>query len=149
MLSTAPASMTPAIASASVDLVVTSPPFLDVVQYKDDNWLRCWFCGIDADEVDLLMARTVEGWAAAMGDALRELRRVVKPGGHVAFEVGEVRRGSVRLEEVVLPVAVAAKFEPELVMIQSQKFTKTANCWGVGNNQMGTNTQRIMVLRRS
>ena len=38
---------TPELAEASVDLVVTSPPFLTVVNYKMDNWLRCWFCGID------------------------------------------------------------------------------------------------------
>jgi hypothetical protein len=82
-----------------------------------------------------------------MRAAFLELRRVVKPGGHVAFEVGEVRRGSVRLEEVVLPVAVAAGFVPELVMIHAQKFTKTANCWGIGNNDKGTNTQRVVVLR--
>ena len=147
VLSTAPANATPAIPDASVDLVVTSPPFLDIVQYKDDNWLRCWFCGIDADAVQITMARTVDAWAASMRAAFLELRRVVKPGGHVAFEVGEVRRGSVRLEEVVLPVAVAAGFQPELVMIHAQKFTKTANCWGIGNNDKGTNTQRVVVLR--
>lgn len=148
VLSTAPANATPSIPDASVDLVVTSPPFLDVVQYKDDNWLRCWFCGIDAESVQITMSRSVDAWAASMRAAFLELRRVVKPGGHVAFEVGEVRRGSVRLEEVVLPVAVDAGFQPELVMIHAQKFTKTANCWGVGNNEKGTNTHRVVVMRR-
>ena len=33
-----------------------------------------------------------------------ELARVLRPGGHVAFEVGEVRGGTVRLEEHVDPV---------------------------------------------
>ena len=41
------AARTPRIPAGSVDLVVTSPPFLDVVHYAADNWLRCWFCGID------------------------------------------------------------------------------------------------------
>ncbi len=147
-LSVGPAANARTVPSASVDLVVTSPPFLDVVQYKDDNWLRCWFCGIDVDAVEITMARSVDAWAAAMRRAFDELFRVVKPGGHVAFEVGEVRRGSVRLEEVVLPVAIAAGFSPELVMIHAQKFTKTANCWGIDNNARGTNTHRVVVLRR-
>lgn len=30
------------ISDNSVQLVVTSPPFLDVIDYKSDNWLRCW-----------------------------------------------------------------------------------------------------------
>jgi len=42
---------TPQIPSGSVVLVVTSPPFLDVVDYAGDNWLRCWFLGIDPKSV--------------------------------------------------------------------------------------------------
>ena len=41
-----------------------------------------------------------------------------------------------------------AGLEPLLVLINDQKFTKTANCWGVTNNEKGTNTNRIVVLRR-
>ena len=36
------------IDNESVHLTVTSPPFLDVVDYKADNWLRCWFLDIDS-----------------------------------------------------------------------------------------------------
>ena len=148
VLTTGPASSIPALADASVQLVVTSPPFLDVVQYADDNWLRCWFAGVDADAVPITMARTVAAWQQAMAEVFVELHRIVHPGGHVAFEVGEVRNGKIRLEEAVVPAAVAAGFTPELVMINAQEFTKTANCWGVDNNKRGTNTNRIVVLRR-
>ncbi len=34
------------------------------------------------------------------------------------------------------------------VMIHAQDFTKTANCWGIDNNRRGTNSNRIVVLRR-
>lgn len=147
VLTTGPANAI-ALPTASVQLVVTSPPFLDVVQYADDNWLRCWFGGIDPKAVPITMARTVAAWQQAMGEVFVELHRIVRPGGWVAFEVGEVRRGKVRLEEAVVPVAAAAGFVPELVMINAQEFTKTANCWGVDNNTAGTNTNRIVVMRR-
>ena len=84
----------------------------------------------------------------AMAEVFAELYRVVRPGGYVAFEVGEVRRGKIRLEEHVVPVAADAGFEPELVMLHTQDFTKTAKCWGVDNNKLGTNTNRVVVLRR-
>ena len=148
-LLTGPADSTPAIESSSVDLVVTSPPFLDVVDYAGDNWLRCWFCGIDPAEVKLTILKKVEDWRSAMGQVFLELARVLKPGGHVAFEVGEVRSGRVRLEEHVMGCGAHAGMEPVLVLINSQKFTKTAACWGVDNNRQGTNTNRVVLFRKS
>ena len=148
-LLTRPARSTPQLRGNSVSLVVTSPPFLDVVDYAGDNWLRGWFCGIDTSAVEISMHRKVTEWQAAMTSVFRELARVLRPGGHVAFEVGEVRRGKVKLEEAVLPCGVASGLEPLLVVINAQQFTKTANCWGVRNNSKGTNTNRIVVFRKS
>ncbi len=148
-LLTAPAHRTPQIPSASVDLVVTSPPFLNVVQYATDNWLRSWFIGIDAESVQLTVPRKLEDWQAEMTKVFRELHRVLKPGGHVAFEVGEVHGGETKLEEAVVPCGLAAGLEARLIVINDQEFTKTANCWGVDNMAKGTNTNRITVFRKS
>ncbi len=148
LLLTGPSSNTPQIASNSVSLVVTSPPFLDVVDYAGDNWLRCWFLGIDPKTVKLTVPKKLDAWQEAMSAVFRELQRVLKPGGHVAFEVGEVRGGKIKLEEAVLPCGVGAGLEPVLVLINDQKFTKTANCWGVDNNFKGTNTNRIVLFRK-
>jgi hypothetical protein len=147
-LLTCAASSTPAIKTQSVSLVVTSPPFLDIVNYAGDNWLRGWFCGIDTSTVKISIHRKVTDWQAAMTTVFQELARVLRPGGHVAFEVGEVRGGKVKLEEAVLPCGVACGLEPLLVVINAQQFTKTANCWGVRNNAKGTNTNRIVVFRK-
>lgn len=139
---------TPNIADASISLVVTSPPFLDIVQYASDNWLRCWFAGINAAEVNIAMHRKVEGWQDFTHSTLRELSRVVKPGGHIAYEVGEVRGGKVELDRVVLDAAEGLPLQPVAVLINDQEFTKTANCWGVNNNKSGTNTNRIVIMER-
>lgn len=147
LLAVASAEATPHLADASVDLVVTSPPFLDVVQYADDNWLRAWFAGLDVASVDIAMHRRPEDWTAFIARVFAELARVVRPGGHVAFEVGEVRKGRVKLEDQVL-AALPATFDPLAVLINAQSFTKTANIWGVGNNARGVNTNRIVLARR-
>ncbi len=149
LLLTQPASSTPQIPDNSVDLVVTSPPFLDVVNYAGDNWLRCWFLGIESNSVAITSAKKLEDWRVAMTAVFRELSRVVKPNGHVAFEVGEVRGGKIKLEETVLPCGVAAGLRPRLVLINDQEFTKTANCWGVDNGYKGTNTNRIVLFRKN
>jgi hypothetical protein len=148
MLLTQSSSSIPEIPSSSVSLSVTSPPFLDVVNYAQDNWLRCWFCGIDAQQVPITMLKKVEDWQAAMTKVFTELERILKPEGHVAFEVGEVRHGKVKLEEAVIPCGIQVGLEPLFVLINDQKFTKTANVWGVDNGQKGTNTNRIVVFRK-
>ncbi len=145
-----PAAQTTGIADASVQLTVTSPPFLNVVQYASDNWLRCWFNGLDAETIGqgITMSATVEAWSAEMLAVLRELHRITRPGGWVAFEVGEVQRGAIRLEETIAPLGATAGFRCEAILINTQKFTKTSNIWGIGNNALGTNSNRIVMLQK-
>jgi len=146
LLITASSDHTPQIRSDSVSLVVTSPPFLDTVDYQADNWLRCWFTGIDAAQVRVWCLRKPTDWQEAMTRTFREVRRVLRPGAFVAFEVGEVRGGSLLLETLVVPAAAEAGLEPAMVLVNDQAFTKTSNCWGVKNLQKGTNTNRIVLI---
>ncbi len=149
-LLTGDARSTPAIKSGSVQLTVTSPPFLDIVEYAGDNWLRCWFNAIDIDAVakTITMAKSIEDWSRVMGDVFRELYRVTKSGGWVAFEVGEIRNAKLMLEEHVVPLGLDAGFSCQAILINQQTFTKTSNIWGVKNNEAGTNTNRIALFRR-
>jgi len=144
------ARFTSSIQSNSVLLTVTSPPFLDIVNYVEDNWLRCWFNNIDANEVARIITITkkLDEWEKVMDEVFRELYRITKKGGYVAFEVGEVRRGKVKLDEHIVPLGIKAGFECLGVVINLQKFTKTANIWGISNNAVGTNTNRIVVFRK-
>lgn len=148
LIVTAPAHRTSFLPDGSVDLVVTSPPFLDVVQYAKDNWLRCWFAGIDTDAVPIALHRKVEDWEAFVRNALAEMSRTVRSGGTVAFEVGEVRNGSVLLERHVAAAAARLPFDVLGVLVNEQDFTKTSNCWGVSNGTSGTNSNRVVLLRR-
>ena len=134
----------------SVTLVITSPPFLNTVNYSADNWLRCWFNSIETSEVEkrLTVSSSLSEWSDKMQLTFHELYRVVKPGGYVAFEVGEVRKKSIMLDEVVLPLGRNAGFTCEAIVVNKQQFTKTSNIWGIRNNKAGTNTNRIVLLRR-
>jgi len=143
------AESTPEIDSSSISLVVTSPPFLDVVQYAADNWLRCWFAGLDAGAVPIAMHKNPKDWTTFIRKTFVELSRVVRSGGHIAFEVGEVRNGTIELENLVIEATQGLPLEIIGVLVNVQEFTKTANCWGVHNNSKGTNTNRVVIMRRS
>ncbi|MGA1792889.1 MAG: DNA methyltransferase [Thermoplasmatota archaeon] len=133
-----------------VELTVTSPPFLNIVQYSQDNWLRCWFNGIDPKEVDerITAPASLEAWASEMGSVFNELYRVTREGGHVAFEVGEVRNRKINLDETIAPLGLEAGFKCLGVLVNEQVFTKTSNIWGVSNNRRGTNTNRVVLFRK-
>ncbi|MCX6143071.1 MAG: DNA methyltransferase [Ignavibacteriales bacterium] len=134
----------------SIQLTVTSPPFLDVVQYAEDNWLRCWFNHIDAKGIEkrITMSKRIDEWNLIMQGVFNELFRITRRRGFVAFEVGEVRGGKIKLEEHVIPLGLRAGFSCVGVMINTQRFTKTANIWGISNNQKGTNTNRIVLFAK-
>jgi hypothetical protein len=138
------------IGGGTIQLTVTSPPFLNIVQYSNDNWLRCWFNSIDdkAIAAHITMSRTIDEWCSVMGGVFIELFRITRPTGYVAFEVGELRKGTMMLEEHVIPLGEKAGFHCEAIFINTQRFTKTANIWGIQNNESGTNTNRIVLFRK-
>ena len=143
-----PSDKTPKIPSDSVALTVTSPPFLDIVNYEADNWLRCWFIGVDPKKVNISQHRKIEDWQIFIQKTLTELARVTRDSGYIAFEVGEVRNGSIRLEDNVIAAAQGLPLTVVGVMINQQDFTKTSNCWGVSNNKSGTNSNRIVIFKK-
>lgn len=149
LLSTTTANDLAYLDEGSVDLVITSPPFLNIVDYRKDNWLRCWFADINTDTVQISGYSSVEEWRSFVHEALKELCRVVKKGGNVAFEVGEVRNGKVKLEDEVIRATEDLPLILQSVLVNQQKFTKTSNLWGINNNTGGTNTNRVVLLERS
>mgnify|MGYP001416824108 FL=1 len=138
------------IHDSSVNLTVTSPPFLNIVRYANDNWLRCWFNNINVSEVEskISLCRNVESWSELMQGVFNELYRITVPGGWIAFEVGELDNGKIRLDENVVPLGISSGFNCAGVMVNSQDFTKTSNIWGVNNMKIGTNTNRIVLFHK-
>lgn len=144
------ASETKEIKDNIVTLIVTSPPFLDIVHYSNDNWMRLWFNNFDNNEVSkkITFTKNISEWNKKMESVLIELFRVTKPNGYVAFEVGEVKKGKIKLDIEIATIGMNIGFECIGIMINKQNFTKTANIWGVSNNEKGTNTNRIVLFKK-
>ena len=83
-----------------------------------------------------------------MTETFKRMVKLLQKGAYVAFEVGEVRKGKIKLEDHVIPAAEKAGLTPILVLVNDQEFTKTSNCWGVSNLEKGTNTNRIVLLKK-
>ncbi len=89
------------IKAGKVDLIVTSPPYLQVVNYGTANWIRLWLMGLD--EVgresgagrkrlneDLDHGHTYTSYKQFLCRILQSVRRVLKPHGVAVFVIGDV-----------------------------------------------------------
>ncbi|TYK51076.1 DNA methyltransferase [Actinomadura decatromicini] len=89
------------IPSGSVDLLVTSPPYLQVVNYGTANWIRLWLLGVEEvgrergkGRVELDAAldhrHTYKSYQDFLLRTLRGIRRVLKQDGVAALVIGDV-----------------------------------------------------------
>ena len=72
----------------------------------------------------MIMSRTIGAWSAVMEEVFQELFRITLNGGWVAFEVGEIKGGKVKLDEYIIPAGLNAGFNCAGIIINLQQFTK-------------------------
>jgi hypothetical protein len=137
----------PEILPDSVSLVFTSPPFKKLMKYEAWTRMRCWFGDVAVQPGAISMLNS-ESWKLYMVDVLEELCRVVRPGGHVVFEVGELDNGRTPLEVPLVAAGVKAGLEPILIMINAHRFTRTSDIQSSGKRKHGVNTNRIVIFRK-
>jgi site-specific DNA-methyltransferase (adenine-specific) len=137
-------------------LVVTSPPYLRVVKYGYYNWLRTWFLGFDAREIDATLddAHRREPYLAFLREALASLRPVLTDDAVVVLVIGDVAtdRGRPIDDGVGLAERVwEAAAHPEgyrlagIALDDVHAHRKMTKLWGEEAGR-ATQTDRILVL---
>ncbi|MHA1731690.1 MAG: DNA methyltransferase [Promethearchaeota archaeon] len=117
----------------SVDFVLTSPPYMRVLDYTWNNWLRLWFLGEDRKDARAKLVLTAsEGkWVAFMRDTLREIYRVLVPDSWCVFVVGDVKKK----ERVLNSAGILAGISAEV------GFTP----WAIINDDYTTKNRTLLV----
>ena len=80
-----------------LDCLITSPPYMNALDYGRDNRLRLWFVDpTQPEELDRLIGG-FEAFKAAIEILADKLERKLKPSGHAVFVIGDrqLRRSSV------------------------------------------------------
>jgi len=78
-----------------IDLLLTSPPYMNALDYGRDNRLRLWFLGVENyRELDRRNCRTPEEFARLIRILARIADGCLSPSGKVVLVIGEVRRKS-------------------------------------------------------
>lgn len=151
----------PAFKDSSVKLIITSPPYLKVVNYGTYNWIRLWLLGesIEKTNKDLLLddKHGIDSYENFLGDVLNQCERVLRPDGICALVIGDVEeqnkkaeRKSYNLSEGVwnrLKQKTKLKF---LTVIEDSlpEESKVTRIWGKTQGK-ATKTDRILLLYKN
>jgi site-specific DNA-methyltransferase (adenine-specific) len=153
-----------AIASGSVDLVLTSPPYLRVVNYGTSNWIRLWWLNLDEVsrnagvgrrklDAKLDHAHNYESYAEFIRRTLKGVRRVLAKTGVAVLVVGDVAtpgRDSIPLAKKVWDeVGAATGLQlTDLIEDSLPVQNKVSRIWGETRGN-ATDRDCALVLSRS
>jgi site-specific DNA-methyltransferase (adenine-specific) len=150
--------------AGSVDLVVTSPPYLQVVNYGTANWIRLWVLGVDDVGRDggsgrrtldaaLDHRHNYSSYGAFLLRTLLGIRRVLRKNGVAVLVVGDVANPG----ESPLPLAariwkdVGEKTGLRLIELIEDDLpvqNKVSRIWGDTKGQ-ATDRDCVLVLGRA
>jgi hypothetical protein len=81
------------LARESVDLIVTSPPYMAVLDYSWNNWLRLWWLSKDRLEErgKLILSRREDIYREFMRESMADMYRVLRNDSAAVIVVGDVK----------------------------------------------------------
>lgn len=135
-----------------VDLVLTSPPYLGIVNYAKQNWIRSWFLKSNPDEVSERLDDDLNlfEWIKFARESLKEIKKFLQPDGVAILVIGDVARS----KDSVIPLAREfARMVKETNLFRNiwvfsdyiLNDDKTTRIWGETKGK-ATGIDRIVIL---
>lgn len=151
-----------ALGPGSVDLVVTSPPYLRVVNYAQSNWIRLWLLGIDEvgrgqgegrKQLNAVLDHhhTYDTYCNFMLRTTHGIQRTLKKDGVAVLVIGDVKEPG---NEDALPLArqmwddIKNKTSMRLIEVVEDDLpaqSKVSRIWGETKGQ-ATNRDCALVI---
>ena len=138
----------------SVNLVVTSPPYLNLVDYTNNNWLKLWLLGFERKSLrktiplsDNYSLKELAAYENFITKVLNNLYPKMASEGKVFLIVGDTNEINL-IEEIWAKIRNSVRFQFEgLFNYQNLRNRKHSNTL---NNKRGktSKTEKILVLKR-
>jgi hypothetical protein len=133
--------------SVTVDVIITSPPYMRQLDYARDNRLRLWFLGVrDWRELDKAVSPREAAFLDLMRRCFRRWRSVLRPGGHCVLIVGDSCSRDDRRD---LPGVVATLATQQGFFLVSERSDAIPNERRVRRGLTGNTSETILVLRNA
>jgi SAM-dependent methyltransferase len=101
------------IENETVDAIISSPPYFGALDYARDNRLRLWFLGCENwKDLDAALTANSKIYLPQMSGCLKEMSRVLKPGGYCVLVLGDVERDGETHRTAEILAGLAAEVAP-------------------------------------
>jgi|MTBAKSStandDraft_1061840.scaffolds.fasta_scaffold40219_2 site-specific DNA-methyltransferase (adenine-specific) len=136
-----------------VKLIITSPPYLDIVNYAIQNWIRNWFMELNPKfgrAKDLDDNLPLDRWIKFSDVCTAQMREMLAPDGVIVLVVGDVSRkngGSISLAREYLRRVLHNKTFKFVGCFSDviKDGAKTTRIWGDTKGK-ATDMDRIVIL---
>jgi len=140
------------ITNSTVDLVITSPPYLNIVNYTNSNWLKLWLLGYDREKINERIKLTdklaYNEYINFISSVLKALEPKIRMGGHVCLIVGDVKDKKL-IEDVWNEISDSVNYE-FVEIFYDNGYSQNKKVLNAMNKRKGQATiiEKILVLRR-
>lgn len=132
---------------SGIDCVITSPPYMNALDYQRDNRLRLWFLGENSNQKADRKLGARDYFEKLLLSVARQLQRKVKPGGYCVFVVGEhaLRSGDKYPSEILSKVFLHSVKGFSLDNVIADKIPDVRRS---RRNVAGVKQENVMVFRK-
>ncbi|MBE0418295.1 MAG: hypothetical protein IBX63_11065 [Coriobacteriia bacterium] len=133
-------------------LLLSSPPYLNVIKYAKFNWIRLWMLGYEPKTVDrrLMASSSIEKYMSFLCATLTAQASAMHKQGLACLVIGDVARGdeTLRLAEIAASEIEARTGWRRLAVVadELQQDRKVSRIWGERKG-LATKTDRLLILR--
>jgi len=135
-----------------VSLILTSPPYLGIVNYAKQNWIRSWFLDQDPTIVsaDLDDDLNLNEWIEFSKSFVIETKHFLKSDGIAIFVIGDVAKSKTSIVPLAREFCLMVKENQIFNNVWCindviNDFDKTTRIWG-DSKGTATATDRIVIL---
>jgi methylase of polypeptide subunit release factors len=131
------------------DCLITSPPYMNALDYGRDNRLRLWF--IDpalVEGVDNGLTQSVNGFEHAITSLGQKIERGLRPQGYCVFVVGEALKRSFSAHPSEIVTAIMRDHAPSLVLLHVL-IDDIPDVRRTRRTYRGVKTEHVLIFQRN
>jgi hypothetical protein len=134
---------------ASVDAVISSPPYMNALDYARDNRLRLWFLGVDDyTRVEREELRRISSFRKNALSVMQILARAIRPTGKCVLILGDVSRSGGRHDAAELVCEIVAEHVKGF-SLQDRWTESIPGARRARRNGAATKTETVLVFDRT